>query len=175
MPTRTAKLVLLLLAIAVPLCAADPYVGRWKMDVPKSKYERGARPRKQTVTITKVGTDLDHKVAGTAADGGKISAWFTIPSAEGTGRVIQSATYDGVSVKWFSPSEREVTYSKGANVVNTVWSRVSSDGKSMSTHSKGVNARGRERGRRFNLQPARVIAATRILPLTVGQATSETQ
>jgi hypothetical protein len=82
MPTRTAKFVLLLLAIAVPLCAADPYVGTWKMDVPKSKYERGARPREQTVTITKVGTDLDHKVAGTAADGSKISAWFTIPSAE---------------------------------------------------------------------------------------------
>jgi hypothetical protein len=46
MPTRTAKFVLLFLA-AVPLCAADPYVGTWKMDVPKSKYERGARPREQ--------------------------------------------------------------------------------------------------------------------------------
>jgi hypothetical protein len=141
MPTRTAKFALLLLAIAVPLCAADPSEhGKWTFL--KSKYEKGARPREQTVTITKVGTDLDHKVAGTAADGSKISAWFTIPSAEGTGRVIQSATYDGVSVEWFSPSEREVTYSKGANVVNTVWSRVSSEGRSMSTHSKGVNARG---------------------------------
>jgi hypothetical protein len=94
------------------------------------------------LTITKVGTDLDHKVAGIAADGSKISAWFTIPSAEGTGRVIQSATYDGVSVKWFSPRDREIIYRKGANVVNTVWSRISSDGRSMSTHSQGVNARG---------------------------------
>jgi hypothetical protein len=81
MPTRTAKFALLLLAIAVPLCAADPSEhGKWTFL--KSKYEKGARPREQTVTITKVGTDLDHKVAGTAADGSKISAWFTIPSAE---------------------------------------------------------------------------------------------
>ena len=139
MAPRTVNL---LTAMAVPLCAADPYVGTWKMNVPLSKYEGGTRPREQTVIITKIGTDLDHKVAGTAADGRKISAWFTIPSVEGTGKVIESATYDGVSVKWNSPSQREVIYRKGGKIVNTVWSRISSDGKSMSAHSKGVNAVG---------------------------------
>ena len=76
----------LLFAVAAPLCAADPYVGTWKMNVPKSKYTGSARPAEQTVTITRVGTDLDHRVAGTAADGSKISAHFTIPSAGGRAR-----------------------------------------------------------------------------------------
>jgi hypothetical protein len=38
MPPRTAKFMLLLFAIAARLCAADPYVGTWKMNIPKSKY-----------------------------------------------------------------------------------------------------------------------------------------
>jgi hypothetical protein len=120
MPPSMAKFVFLLIAIAATLCAADPYVGTWKMNVPLSKYEGGARPREQTVTITKVGTDLDHRVAETAADGSKISAWFTIPFTDGSERVIESATYDGVSVKWNSASQREVIYRKGGNIVNTV-------------------------------------------------------
>ncbi len=51
MPNETAKFVLLLLAMAVPLCAADPYVGTWKMNVPKMRVrERCATER----------TDCDH-------------------------------------------------------------------------------------------------------------------
>ena len=41
MPTRTAKFMLMLFAISAPLCAADPYVGTWKMNVHKSSKSSG--------------------------------------------------------------------------------------------------------------------------------------
>lgn len=142
MPSTTLNLVLFLILLTPTLRAADPYVGTWKLNSAKSEYKGGPPPREQSASITKVGTDLDHKIAGTAADGSRISARFTIPSTDGPGRVIESATYNGVSVRWFSPSEREITYTKGGDVVNTVRSRISSDEKSMSVHSTSVNARG---------------------------------
>lgn len=141
MRPRTVKLLLLLVPLAA-VAAEHPYVGTWKLNVTESKYPPAAALREQIATITKVGTDLDHRVVGIAADGNKTSGRIVIPSTDGPGRVLEPANYDGVSVKWFSPSEREITYTKGSKVVNTVRSRISEDGKHMYTDSKGVNARG---------------------------------
>ena len=66
---RYTKLVLALLGFAATLCAADPFVGTWKMNPAKTKYKAGTAPKEQTVTITEAGSDLNVKVAGTAADG----------------------------------------------------------------------------------------------------------
>jgi len=49
---RYAKLVLVLLAVAVTLLAADPFVGTWKMNSTKSKFKTGAAPKEQTVIIS---------------------------------------------------------------------------------------------------------------------------
>ena len=66
---RYTKLMLVLLGFAATLCAADPFVGTWKMNPAKTKYKAGTAPKEQTVTITEAGTDLNVSVAGTAADG----------------------------------------------------------------------------------------------------------
>ena len=62
--------------------------------------------------------------------------------ADGAGRVLLPANYDGVSVKWFSRREREITYTKAGTVMNVVRSRISADGKHMYTDSRAANARG---------------------------------
>jgi hypothetical protein len=138
---RYTKLILMLLGFAAVLCAADPYVGTWKMNLAKTKYKAGTEPKEQTITITEAGSDMTVAVAGTAADGSKIALSYTIPATGGPGK-IQSSAYDGISSKRIGPSEREVMYMKGGKTVYTAHSKVSADGNSITVHSKGVNALG---------------------------------
>ena len=134
---------LLLVAVFTGTARAEhPYVGIWKINVAESQYPPGAAPKEQTAVITEVGTELDHKITGVAADGHNISARIVIPETSGPGRVLQGPNYDAVSVKWFSPQEREITYTNQGKIVNTVHSSISDDGKHMFTDSHGVNARG---------------------------------
>ena len=140
---RYTKLVLALLGFAATLCAADPFVGTWKMNPAKTKYKAGTAPKEQTVTITEAGSDLNVKVAGTAADGSKISVAYTVPSAGGTGKFTESsAYYDGISAKRIGASEREMSYMKGGKTVYTAHSKISTDGNSLAVSSKGVNPLG---------------------------------
>ena|SRR5580658_7121282 len=139
---RYTKLILMLLGFAMVLCAADPYVGTWKMNLAKTKYKVGTAPKEQTLTITEPGSDTNVAVAGTASDGSKIAVSYTIPTAGGPGK-IESSAYDGISSKRIGPNEREVMYMKGGKTVYTAHSKVSADGNSLSVHSKGVNALGK--------------------------------
>jgi hypothetical protein len=70
------------------------------MNPTKTKYKVGTAPKEQTVTITEADSDLNVSVAGTAADGSKISVSYTMPSTGGAGKIIESSSYDG---KWVSP------------------------------------------------------------------------
>jgi hypothetical protein len=139
---RYTKLVLVFLGFAAALCAADPFVGTWKMNLAKTKYKVGTPPKEQTVTITEAGTDLNIAIAGTAADGTKISMSYTVPATGGVGKVIESSAYDGISAKRMGPNEREVMYKKGGKTVYTSHSKVSADGNSLSVHAKGTNPLG---------------------------------
>jgi hypothetical protein len=49
---------------------------------------------------------------------------------------------EGVSGRRVSTHQREVSYSKGGKAVYTVYTRVSSDGKTMTATAKGTNAQG---------------------------------
>ena len=140
---RYTKLMLGLLGLAATSFAADPYVGTWKMNSAKTKYTVGTAPKEQTATITETGSDLSLKIAGTAADGTKISINYIIPSAGGAGKIIESSTsYDGVSAKRIAPNEREVSYMKGGKAVYTTHSKIASDGNSLLVHTKGLNPVG---------------------------------
>ena len=128
--------------LATALMAADPYVGTWKLDPAKSKYKTGTPPKDQTVTITESGGDLHIVVKATAGDGSPVSSHFVVPAGGGTGKVVESKAYDGISGKRVSPNERETSYLKGGKAVYTVHSKVSADGKTLNTSVKGLNATG---------------------------------
>jgi hypothetical protein len=46
---RYTKLMLALLGFAATLCAADPFVGTWKMNPAKTKYKAGTAPKERLV------------------------------------------------------------------------------------------------------------------------------
>ena len=138
---RYAKLAFALLGFAAVLVAAEPFAGTWKLNTGKSKFKTGAPPKELTITIEESGRDLDVTAKGTSADGSPISGHYTVPAQGGEGKIIEFP-YDAVSGKRMGPNQREVSYSKGGKVVYTVRTRVSGDGKTMTSTSKGSNPQG---------------------------------
>ena len=138
---RYTRLMLVLLVFASTLCAADAFVGTWKMNPAKTKYKVGTPPKELTVTITEAGSNLNVKVDGTAADRSKTSFSYSVPAAGGTGKMTSSA-YDGVSAKRIGENEREMTYMKGGKSVYTAHSEISTDGNSLTVATKGLNPMG---------------------------------
>jgi len=141
---RYAKLMLVLLGFAATLCAADPFVGTWKMNPAKTKFKVGVAPKEQTVTIAEVGSDYNVKVVGLAADGSNFSLSYSVPTAGGTGKFLEGAPYDGITGKRRQAAEREMSYTKGGKVVYTTHSKLSADGNTLSVHSKGLNPLGKD-------------------------------
>lgn len=139
---RYAKLMVVLVGFAATLCAADPFVGTWKLNAAKSKYNAGTAPKEQTVTIAEAGTDLNVKVTGTAADGTKIAYNYTVPAKGGTGKVMGTAPFDAVSSKRAGANDREITYMNGGKNLYTIHSKVAADGNALTVAAKGVNATG---------------------------------
>src|SRR6202521_6349857 len=127
---RYNKLILVLLAFAGALVAADPFVGTWKLNSAKTKYKTGMPPKEQTVTFSEEGSDLHTMVKGTSSDGQAISMHFTVPTAGGTGRALESP-YQAVSAKMSNPNERDTSFSKGSKVVYTTKAKRSASGKTM--------------------------------------------
>jgi hypothetical protein len=139
---RYTKLLLAFLGFAATLCAADPSVGTWNMNINKTVFKNGTSPFRQTVTITETGSNLNVKVVGTAVNGRKIAVSYTIPVAGGTGKMVQSSEYDGVSARRIGPNELDISYMKGGKAIYTAHSTVSTDGNTLSVATQGVNPLG---------------------------------
>jgi hypothetical protein len=134
---------LVMLAVACTLWAADPFAGTWKLNVEKSKYKKGAPNKESTIVIAESGSDLDVNTTATSADGDAISVHYTVPAKGGDGKII-AGSWEAVSAKRPSDNERITSFSKGGKVVYTVRSRISGGGKTMTTTVSGTNAAGKE-------------------------------
>jgi hypothetical protein len=93
------------------------------------------------VTNSEEGSDLHVMVKGTSSADQAISMHFTVPTAGGTGKIIESR-YEAVSSKNISANERETDFSKGGKVVYTAKAKRSADGKTMTVTVKGTNPAG---------------------------------
>src|SRR5580658_6290594 len=70
--------------LASSLLAADPFVGTWKLNVAKSKFEGPMKPRKElAIVIQEQGDQGSDTVRGVAADGTLISEKGTFPETGG--------------------------------------------------------------------------------------------
>ena len=138
---RCAKLVLILLAPAIALIAADPFAGTWKLNPAKAKYKAGGGPQQLIVTISASGSDLDIVEKGTGASGAPVSNHYSVPARGGTGKLIEGP-YDAVSSRRLNAIAQEISFSKSGKVVFTVRSNVSKDGKTLSNAVSGTNIAG---------------------------------
>src|SRR5216117_3499664 len=146
MKGRMIAFVLAMLVVSAGLQADDnPLLGKWKINLAKTKYNAGTPPKNQVITYDMVGDAL------------RLTA--EIDNAQGHHTNSYTARYDGKNYPFTSTARDAVkgqtvrlkridanttqrtTYFKGKQI-GTVTEVVSKDGKSLTRTQKGANPQG---------------------------------
>jgi hypothetical protein len=140
----TVLVMIVIAAAAVELAAqaADPLVGKWELNVAKSKYNPGPAPQSESRTYVVAGKDIKASMKGVDSTG-KPTAGSWIINYEGKERPMTGvADADTLTFKRVDASTVEFTQKKAGKVVITGTRTISPDGKVMTITSKGTNASG---------------------------------
>ena len=130
-----------LAAAGMVLAKDDPFVGTWKLDVAKSKYDPGPAPKSQTRTWDASGKVT---VEGVNAAGKAVNYGYPIMN-DGkdyptSGTVPNGA--DMISSKKLGPNTVEVNFKRGGKPAETTKFTVSNGGKTLTIAAKGTNPDG---------------------------------
>jgi hypothetical protein len=121
---------------------ADNFLGTWKLNVAKSTFTPAPGLKELTVTIEKAGAGIKVTAKGTAGDGSPINTSYTATYDGKDAPVTGSADYDAVSLKMIDANTRHTVRKKGGKEVQVLHSVLAQDGKSYTTTTTGVNAKG---------------------------------
>jgi hypothetical protein len=123
------------------------FLGTWKLDTAKSKFEPGPAPKSQTRTVSAQGNGVKYSFDGVAADGTAFAYSFvtyfdgTEAAVTGTG---SPGGADSITLKRINSHKIEGTLHKGGKDVGKVVSEVSKDGKEANVKLKGKTVDGKE-------------------------------
>ena len=133
------------LVIVPALAQADSQVGVWKLNAAKSKYSPGPVPTTATTTIEAAGTGTKVSVDQTLPDGSKRQYSFTA-SYDGKDVPIvgNNPDADTVARTRVNASTVRTVSKKDGKVTTTQTSTVSSDGKTRTVTTTGVNGKGQK-------------------------------
>ena len=146
------NLFLLGLLVAVvsvaPLLAEDnPFLGTWKLDTAKSKFEPGPGPKSLTRTIEVKGNGVKYSFEGVSAEGKPFAYSFTSyydkTNAAITGTGMPGGA-DAIDLKRINSHKIEGTLWKGGKEVGKVVAEVSKDGQVATVKGKGKTVDGKE-------------------------------
>ena len=138
----------LLVLSSVPLLAQDnPFVGTWKLNVAKSKFEPGPGPKSQTRTVVAQGEGAKYSFVGIGADGTPFSYSFTVNydgkdyPMSGTG---MPGGADMIAIKRIGTNKAEATLKRGGKEIGKSQAEVSKDGTVSTVKSKGKTPDGKD-------------------------------
>ena len=134
--------VVAVLVASVGLWGADASVGKWKLNLAKSKYDPGPPPKSATRTHEAQGEGLKVTAEGVNAEGKPISQSYTVHYDGKDYPVTGSADYDTIAGKRLDAYTVEGTVKKAGKAVGTFKRTVSKDGKVMTITATGTNAKG---------------------------------
>jgi hypothetical protein len=137
-------LLLLILAVNVAAAAADQQSGTWKMNPAKSKYSPGPAPKSVTLNVDSDENNIKITADGTNADGSPTHVEY---SAKFDGKdypITGVPNADTVSVKRINATTIQSTSKKAGQVVMTVTSMVSKDGRTRTSTFKGKDTQGND-------------------------------
>jgi hypothetical protein len=139
-----SKLIYVLSVAAVTLMAADPSLGRWKINLDKSQYSPGPAPKSGVTTITKDGDWIIVKNDGVDAEGKKVAGRIRLKR---DGKEHPYETPDGhrgtISSKIIDDNHYETVTKLDGGGETTMSVVISPDGKTRTQTVKGVNAKGK--------------------------------
>lgn len=133
---------------AAPLFAQDnPFLGTWKLNVAKSKFEGAPAPKSLTRTVTADGSGAKYSFEGVAADGNSYVYSFETTYEGKDSPVTGTGTPGGadtIALKRINLHKVEGTLKKSGKEVGKVVAEVSKDGKISTVTMKGKTTDGKE-------------------------------
>jgi hypothetical protein len=139
-------LVISSLASGPLLAQGNPFVGNWKLNVAKSKFEPGPAPKSQTRTVVAEGEGAKYSFEGVRADGTSFSYSFTANydgkdcTITGTGA---PGSADTIAIKRVSANKVEATLKRGGKEIGKSEAEVSKDGTISTVKSNGNTPDGK--------------------------------
>jgi hypothetical protein len=139
---------LMLIAVAAsPLLAEDsPFVGTWKLNTAKSKFEPGPAPKSLSRTVEAQGDGLKYSFEGVAGDGSAIAYSFA-SNLDGTDSAVTGtgtpAGADSLALTRVNSHKVHGTMKKDGKQIGTTEAEVSKDGKVVTVKSKGKTSDGK--------------------------------
>ncbi|MEO8026061.1 MAG: hypothetical protein ABI823_06290 [Bryobacteraceae bacterium] len=131
MHNRLSKFLLVSLLCAASAMAADPFLGSWKLNLTKSKFDGETAPASLVVTWAGSAPTLTISGEGKSADGRAIRYQYD-PIYDGKEYPPKGPwNWDRVSNKQVDANTREDTYRKGGHVIRVERRTVSSDGRTL--------------------------------------------
>jgi hypothetical protein len=131
--------------IGAAFAQSDPQVGVWRLNVAKSKYSPGPAPKSATTRIEAAGAGTKVIVDQELADGTMRHWEFTV-SYDGKDSPVtgNNPNADMVARTRTNATTVQTISKKGGKVTTTQTSAVSSDGKTRTVTTKGVDASGQQ-------------------------------
>ena len=135
---------LLLVALVLNLSAApaDEHSGTWKMNPAKSNYSPGPAPKSITVKIVSDADNMKLTSDGVDAAGKPTHVEYTAKFDGKDYPITGIPNADTIALERLDASTIRSTTKKGDQVVMTVTSVISKDGKTRTATFKGKNAEG---------------------------------
>jgi hypothetical protein len=143
--TRTVVLSVLTLVVGVTICfaAANPTLGRWKLNEAKSKLIPGM-PKNLTVVYEAAGDDIKGTIDGVDGQGKPTHNEWTGKFDGKDYPVTGDPTSDTRAIKQIDDHKYDLTVKKGGKVTMTGKAVVSADGKSRTVTVSGTDAAGKK-------------------------------
>ena len=128
---------------AVLLAADDPFVGTWKLNLAKCKYNPGPPPKSQTYKFEPSGANgVKFTAEGVDARGNRIHREYTANYDGKDNPVTGNPDADSVSLKRVDAYTVEGAQKLAGKLVRTFRRAVSKDGKTVTVTEKGMNSHG---------------------------------
>jgi len=137
-------LLLVALALNVSAAAADQQSGTWKMNSAKSTYSPGPAPKSITVKIDSDADSIKLSSDGIDAAGNPTHIEYTAKYDGKDYAITGVPNADTIALKRIDASTTESTVKKADQVVMTVRSVVSTDGKTRTSTFRGKDAQGQD-------------------------------
>jgi hypothetical protein len=136
---------LLLVALAVSVsAAADQQSGTWKMNVAKSNYNPGPAPKAITVKVVSDAENIKLSSDGIDTAGNPTHLEYTAKYDGKDYPVTGAPNADTVAIERIDPDTLQTTVKKAGQVVMTVRTVLSDNGKTRTSTFKGKDAEGHD-------------------------------
>src|SRR5277367_2509666 len=127
------------------MAQSDAFVGTWKLNVAKSKFETGSERKSETRIVESSPNGMKVSVDRTNADGSNQQFNYTTNFDGRPHPITGAGPYgaDSIDVTLGAPNSLSYKVMRHGKVVGTGKSVVSADGKTLTLTSKGTDASGK--------------------------------